>query len=163
MTVLIILLILLNLYLISEVNDLRAQTAITKASFFGMKEHIYDRMSEALDDSALSDDLACSVETLEILKKQLELCEQEVSATHDAFHGLDLNYQWLKEKVERLNIEALENLNIDDVIALQKVIELDDLDVWLEETTEHLVSSDDLNEALDDALSNLVVKRRGEP
>lgn len=82
-------------------------------------------------------------------------------------HELDLSNLENALNLGTDEVAFLQHFNLDDVLALQKVIELGNIEKLMEsivsDAVHHFVTEDDLNDALDGALSNLVVKRRGEP
>lgn len=104
-------------------------------------------------------------EALNLLSNNLETLAElvDIAPSIQDLHKLDLSNIENVLEVTTDDVAFIQHFNLDDARALQKVIELRDLDDWFDNRSVHLVSSDDLNDALDDALSNLIVKRRGEP
>lgn len=113
-----------------------------------------DEQGEALEN-LLSNNLETLAELVDIAPSIQDL------------HKLDLSNLENVLDVTTDDISFLQHFNIDDALALQKVIELGNVEKLIESFVSnavcHFVTEDDLNDALDEALSTLVIKRRGEP
>ena len=137
------------------------QKNLERLLFFGREDVM--ALQELIDVSSSLNMVAAYFPCLDAEQGEALAELVDIAPSIQDLHKLDLSNIENVLEVTTDDVAFIQHFNLDDALALQKVIELRDLDDWFDNRSVHLVSSDDLNDALDEAFSNLIVKRRGEP
>jgi hypothetical protein len=140
--------LILSLLSLYKLRDTRSALAITRASHLALKERL---KGDSLDFEGFSaSDLLALQELIDNASALTTLTEETTTL--------------LEEYSE--NLESLVSLNTDDIRALQALTEYEDLERTIDDCVSDYVSDyvteQDLEDALNTFLCNLVIKRQGE-